>query len=59
MFCLYSFSASERRLLRKESVHMVDCQWLEDSFEKDQMLQVDEYIFKPSASGLKESISSQ
>ncbi|XP_052622142.1 DNA ligase 4 [Lactuca sativa] len=51
-----SFSASERRLLRDESVHMVDCQWLEECFEKDEMLQEDEYIMKPS--GLMESTSS-
>lgn len=51
-----SFSASERRFLRNGSVHMVDCQWLEDCFDKDQILQEDEYILKPS--GLMESISS-
>ncbi|CAI9287266.1 unnamed protein product [Lactuca saligna] len=48
-----NFSASERRLLRDESVHMVGCQWLEECFEKDEMLQEDEYIMKTSGWGYK------
>ncbi|KAI3811462.1 hypothetical protein L1987_21186 [Smallanthus sonchifolius] len=51
-----SFSASERRFIRNKSVHMVNCQWLEDCFEKDQMLQEEEYSLRPT--GLSESTSS-
>ncbi|KAK9055271.1 hypothetical protein SSX86_026353 [Deinandra increscens subsp. villosa] len=52
-----SFSSSERRYIRNRSLHMVNCQWLEDCFEKDQMLQVEEYYLKPT--NLSESTSSE
>ncbi|KAJ9548505.1 hypothetical protein OSB04_021048 [Centaurea solstitialis] len=51
-----SFSASERRLLRNKNLHIVNCQWLEDCFEKDMMLQEEVYSLRPT--GLTELISS-
>ncbi|KAI7747083.1 hypothetical protein M8C21_002519 [Ambrosia artemisiifolia] len=48
-----SFSPSERRHIRNTRLHLVNCQWLEDCFEKDQMLQEEEYSLRPT--GLSES----
>ncbi|XP_022037760.1 DNA ligase 4 [Helianthus annuus] len=45
---LKSFSPSERRFIRNTSLHLVNCQWLEDCFEKDQILQEEEYSLRPS-----------
>nr|XP_043622118.1 DNA ligase 4 isoform X2 [Erigeron canadensis] len=53
---LKSFSSSERRLLRNKKLHLVNCQWLEDCFEKDQMLQEEDYSLRPI--GSTESTSS-
>nr|GEV77606.1 DNA ligase 4 [Tanacetum cinerariifolium] len=53
---LKSFSASDRRLLKKKTLHIVDCRWLEDCFDKDQLLQEEEYSLRPT--GLAESTSS-
>ncbi|KAD3068139.1 hypothetical protein E3N88_36019 [Mikania micrantha] len=52
---LESFSASERRYIKNKSLHIVNCQWLEDCFEKDQLLQVEEYCL--NLVGLSESNS--
>ncbi|KAI3801600.1 hypothetical protein L1987_29709 [Smallanthus sonchifolius] len=43
-----SFSASERCFIGNTSLHMVNCQWLEDCFEKNRMLQEEEYSLKPT-----------
>ncbi|XP_076956383.1 DNA ligase 4-like [Bidens hawaiensis] len=43
-----SLSTSERRFIRNTSLHMVNSQWLEDCFEKDRMLQEEEYSLKPT-----------
>ncbi|XP_057486058.1 DNA ligase 4 isoform X2 [Actinidia eriantha] len=45
---LISFSSVEVCLLRKKSLRVVGCRWLEDCFDKEQKLQEETYSLKPA-----------
>ncbi|KAJ4963500.1 hypothetical protein NE237_023439 [Protea cynaroides] len=52
-----SFSTAEKHLVRNKRLHVVQYQWLEDSFEKDQKLQEEKYSLKQD--GLDELLIEQ